>query len=98
MAPTCAHDRKVGPSTSSIIPQEDNQNLYGDKMEGLYSTAQQLLTYQMRNEYYSAILLTYSKDVEDIRDKVVDEEGGSNPDKWLDEADKVTMSDALRYL
>ena len=28
----------------------------------------------------------------------MDEAGGENPDKWLDEADKVTMPDALRYL
>ena len=36
--------------------------------------------------------------MEDIREKVVDEEDGLNPDKWLNQAHIVTMKDALRLL
>ena len=35
-------------------------------MEGIYSTPQQLLTSQNPNAKYSAILLHFAKDVEDI--------------------------------
>ena len=67
-------------------------------MEWLYSTAQHLLTSQIPNEDYSAILLNYAKDVEEIRDKIVDEEGGIYPDRWLDAAETVTMPASLQYL
>ena len=92
------HDKEAGPSTSGLLSQEELQNHLWRTDGRDLSTAQQLLTSHIPNEDYSAILLNYAKDVEDIRDKVVDEAGGENPDKWLDEADKVTMPDALRYL
>ena len=50
-------------------------------MEGIYSTTQQLLTSQIPNEDYVAILLSYVEDVENIRDKIVDKEDGLNPDR-----------------
>ena len=52
----------------------------------------------MPNEDYAEILLTYAQDVEDIRDKVVNEDGGENLDQWLDVAAKAKMPNALKYL
>ena len=51
-----------------------------NKWKGSILLAQQLLISQIPNEDYSAILLNYVKDVEDIRDKVVNEKVGKNPD------------------
>ena len=67
-------------------------------MEEVYSISQQILTSQLPNEDYTAILLTHSQDVVDLRDKVVEEDNGENPDKWLDASAQVTMPEALQYL
>ena len=92
------HDRETRPSASGLLSQEELQNIYGEHVKGIYSTSQQLLTSQIPNEDYAAILLNYAKDIEDIRDMVVDEAEGENPNKWLDVAENVTMHKALQYL
>ena len=89
------HEREAKPYTSGPLSQVDLQNIYGEQIEEIYAIAQQLLTSQLPNKDYSAIILTYAQDIENMRDRVVNEEGGVNPDKWLDQAEKVTMQDAL---
>ena len=64
----------------------------------MYSIAQQLLTSQLPNEDYAAILLTHSQYVADLRDKAVEVDNRENPDKWLDANEKVTMPEALQSL
>ena len=61
-----------GPSTSAVLSQENIQELYGLQMEEVYSISQQLLTSQLPNEDYAAILLTHSQDVADLRDKIAE--------------------------
>ena len=64
----------------------------------MYSIAQQLLTSQLPNEDYAAIILTHSQDIADMRDKAAADDSRVNPDQWLDENAKVTIPEALQYL
>ena len=52
----------------------------------------------MSNEDYTAILLTYVQDVEETRNKDVNEDGGEYPNQWVDAATKVRILYALQYL
>ncbi|KAL8088686.1 hypothetical protein AgCh_038456 [Apium graveolens] len=71
------------------------EDLRIDQLGGLAQISQQLLTSNISNQDYQAIMLTYQADVEENQAKIVDEAGqDANCDVWLDMDFTIEM-DAL---
>ena len=78
------------------MSDEQLAELNEEQLEGLQKLTQQLLTSNISNQDYQAILLGYRADVEANQEKIVDEaEQHGNVDYWLSSDFKITMTEAL---
>ncbi|KAK1356458.1 hypothetical protein POM88_049714 [Heracleum sosnowskyi] len=94
------HDRASG--SSSVPPQlteEELQDLHVAQIDEISRIAQHLLTANLPNSDYEAILLTHKEDVEAQQDKIVDEaQQAGNVDAWLDGKRTVKLKEALAFI
>ena len=75
------------------------QSLHVDQISEFSKLAQYLLTSNLLNPDYEAILLCHKEDMEHQREKIVDEaERDDNVDAWINAAGSVSLEDALKYL
>ncbi|KAK1399488.1 hypothetical protein POM88_009351 [Heracleum sosnowskyi] len=94
------HDR---PSGSSSVPsqmtEEAIQNLNVAQIDEFSKIAQHLLTSNLPNADYEAILLCHKEDVEAQQEKIVNAaEPEGNVDAWLDSKRTVNLKDALAFV
>ncbi|KAK1379255.1 hypothetical protein POM88_025999 [Heracleum sosnowskyi] len=94
------HDR---PSGSSSVPskmtEEAIQDLHVAQIDEFSKIAQHLLTSNLPNADYEAILLCHKEDVEAQQEKIVDAaEPEGNVDAWLDAKRTLKLKDALAFL
>ena len=90
------NDQGAGPSTATLLSDEQLAELNEEQLEGLQKLTQQLLTSNISNQDYQAILLGYREDVEANQEKIIDEaEQHDNVDYWLSSDFKITMNEAL---
>ncbi|KAK1404414.1 hypothetical protein POM88_004019 [Heracleum sosnowskyi] len=94
------HDR---PSGSSSVPskmtEEAIQDLHVTQIDEFSKIAQHLLTSNLPNADYEAILLCHKEDVEAQQEKIVDAaEPEGNMDAWLDAKRTLKLKDALAFL
>ncbi|KAL8105545.1 hypothetical protein AgCh_029364 [Apium graveolens] len=67
-----------------------------DQISGLANLSQQLLTSDMGNQEYQAILLCFNEEVEQQKEKIVDEaEEDGNVDAWLSDDHVAGMDEVL---
>ena len=94
--PVHHNDQGSGPSTVHLLSDEQLAELNEEQLEGLQKLTQQLLTSNLSNQDYQAILLGYRTDVEANQQKIVDEdEDQGNVDHWLSKEFKSTIDEAL---
>ncbi|KAK1379317.1 hypothetical protein POM88_026061 [Heracleum sosnowskyi] len=94
------HDR---PSGSSSVPsqmtEEAIQDLHVAQIDEFSKIAQHLLTSNLPNADYEAILLCHKEDVEAQQEKIVDAaEPEGNVDAWLDAKRTLKLKDALAFV
>ena len=67
-----------------------------EQISGLANISQHLLTSDMSNQDYQAIMLTYNEDVERQKEKIVnEEEEDGNVDAWLNDDFVLEMNEVL---
>ena len=94
--PVHHNDQGTGPSSVGLLSEEQLAELTEEQLEGLQKLTQQLVTSNISNQDYQAILLGYREDVEFNQEKIVNEaEQQGNVDHWLSREFKVTMDEAL---
>ena len=70
-----------------------------DQVEAMSKIAQHLLTSNLSNSDYEAILLCHKDDMDQAKDKTVNEdERDGNVDAWLSSISEVSMKGALEFL
>ncbi|KAK1394320.1 hypothetical protein POM88_013376 [Heracleum sosnowskyi] len=94
------HNRASG--SSSVPPQlteEELKDLHVAQIDEISRIAQHLLTANLPNSDYEAILLTHKEDVEAQQDKIVDEaQQAGNVDAWLDGKRTFKLKETLSFL
>lgn len=85
----------LGPSIRPSTPVNLNE-IFIAQQNGLHFIAQQLLTYNIQNVDYNAILLSQAQDNQQLRKKIVEEaEEKGNVDGWLIANIGVEFDEAL---
>ncbi|KAK1355880.1 hypothetical protein POM88_049136 [Heracleum sosnowskyi] len=94
------HDRPSGSSSvPSHLTEEAIQNLNVAQIDEFSKIAQHLLTSNLPNADYEAILLCHKEDVEAQQEKIMNEaEPEGNVDAWLDSKRTVNLKDALAFV